>query len=104
MVELSTYKSIFGDLDLQKRWLLKRLILQSVFIGLASSYFIVGGYNLILKSLSITEMPIAYLVVGLGGMFFVKIFKRIQRDYGASFAHRMIVFAFITLSLALFYS
>ena len=104
MVELSTYKSIFGDLDLQKRWLLKRLILQSVFIGLASSYFIVGGYHLILKSLSILEMPIAYLVVGLGGLFIVKIFKRIQRDYGASFAHRIIVFAFITLMLVLFYS
>jgi len=104
MVELSTYKFIFGDLDLQKRWLLKRLILQSVFIGLATSYFIVGGYDLILRSLSIRELPIAYLAVGLGGIFLVKIFKRIQRDYGVSFAHRMVVVAFVALMILLFYS
>ena len=104
MVELSAYKFIFGDLDLQKRWLLKRLILQSVFIGLATSYFIVGGYDLILRSLSIREMPIAYLAVGLGGLFLVKIFKRIQRDYGISFAHRMVVVAFVALMILLFYS
>jgi len=104
MVELLTYKSIFGDLDLQKRWLLKRLILQSVFIGLATSFFIVGSYDLLLKCVSIREMPITYLAVGLGGIFLVKIFKRIQRDYGASFAHRMIVLAFMAIMACLFYS
>jgi hypothetical protein len=104
MVELSTYKSIFGDLDLQKRWLLKRLILQAVFIGFSTSFFIVGAYDLILKSLLIRELPYAYLVAGVGGIFIVKIFKRIQRDYGTSYAHRILVFAFILLMLIMFYS
>jgi hypothetical protein len=44
------------------------------------------------------------LAIGLGGIFLEKIFKRIQRDYGTSFAHRIFVVATITLMILLFYS
>ena len=104
MVELSAYKMVFGDLDLQKRWLLKRLILQAVFIGFSTSFFIVGAYDFIIKSLLICELPYAYLAAGLGGIFIFKIFKRIQRDYGTSFSHRFIIVAYISLMFVMFYS
>jgi hypothetical protein len=48
-------------------------------------------------------LPFAYLSSGLGGILLLKLFQRIQRDYGANFAQRFTIFIFCTLMLLLYY-
>ena len=103
MNDFSLNRFIFGDLDPQKRWLLQRLIFQSFFTGLASAFFFVAAYGVMLKNLPINELPFAYLSSGLGGILLLKLFQRIQRDYGANFAQRFTIFIFCTLMLLLYY-
>ena len=103
MSDFSQNRLIFGDLDPQKRWLVQRLIFQSFFTGLASAYFFVSAYGVMLKNLPINELPFAYLSSGLGGILLLKLFQKVQRDYGASFAQRFTVFAFCALMLLLYY-
>lgn len=103
MSDFSLNRFIFGDLDPQKRWLVQRLIFQSFFTGLASAYFFVSAYGVMLKNLPINELPFAYLSSGLGGILLLKLFQKVQRDYGASFAQRFTIFAFCALMLLLYY-
>ncbi len=102
MREFSLNNFVFGDLDPQKRWLLQRLILQSFFTGLASAYFFVAAYGVMLKSLPINQLPFAYLSSGLGGILLLKLFQRVQRDNGAVFAQRFTIFSFCFLMLLLY--
>ncbi len=102
MREFSINNFVFGDLDPQKRWLLQRLILQSFFTGLASAYFFVAAYGVMLKSLPINQLPFAYLSSGLGGILLLKLFQKVQRDNGAVFAQRFTIFSFCFLMLLLY--
>ena len=103
MNDFSLNRFIFGDLDPQKRWVLQRLIFQSFFSCLAGAFFFVSSYGVMLKNLPINELPFAYLSSGLGGILLLKLFQRIQRDYGANFAQRFTIFIFCALMLLLYY-
>ncbi len=87
-------KLIYGDLDSDKKWLLKRLIAQSFFSGLANAFFFVAAYSSMLGALKIAEVPYAYLSSGLGGILLIKLFQRIQKDYGAIKSHFIITVLF----------
>ena len=103
MRDFSLNKFIFGDLDPQKRWLLQRLILQSLFTGLASAYFFVAAYGVMLKNLPINQLPFSYLSSGLGGILLLKLFQKVQRDNGAVYAQRFTIFTFCAIMMMLYY-
>ncbi len=84
-----------------ERSLFRVLFLHSFLLGFSTSFFFVAANNYFLKKVTITNIPIAYIIAGVIGVFLMGFYRAIQHRAGvaSSFMASLLVFGLVCFLL-----
>ena len=79
-----------------------RLFLHSFLLGVAYSFFLVETSKVFILKVSISEIPIAYIISGVIGLLLINIFKKAQNKIGEIKSYELIILIFFISSLIIY--
>jgi hypothetical protein len=78
------------------------LFLHSFLLGVANSFFLVETSKVFILKVSISEIPIAYIISGVIGLLLINIFKKAQNKIGEIKSYELIILIFFISSLIIY--
>jgi len=91
------------DIKQSEKALFLKLFYHSFLIGVANSFFLVETSKFFLSKVSISEIPIAYIISGILGILLVGLFKKLQQKLGNFIGYEVIIAIFVFSCLFLYY-
>jgi len=85
-----------------ERPIVRSLYIHTFLLGLASAFFFVDASRNFIVKISISDMPVGYILSGLAGYFLIQLFKRLQRTRGEGYSYRLIVILFSVLMIGIY--
>jgi len=80
-----------------------KLFLHSFLLGVANSFFLVETSKVFILKVSISEIPIAYIVSGMIGLLLIFIYKKAQIKIGEIRSYELLIFLFFISSLMIYF-
>lgn len=91
------------DLRESEKGIFSLLSFNSLFTGFSTAFFVVATSSFFIKSLSVTQLPIAFIFSGLAGFTLVQVYKKLVSWQGLVFAHVTTGILFALICILLFY-
>jgi hypothetical protein len=92
----------FIEIKQSEKKLFQILFVHSFFVGLSLAFFFVEASRSFIQKVNISEMPLAYVISGLTGYILIRIFKRLQKNFGMFRSFELIILLFSVLMVFLF--
>lgn len=98
--------NLSSNIQPEERPLFRVLLLHSFLLGFSTSFFFVAANNYFLKKVIITNIPIAYIIAGVIGIFLMGFYRAIQRRAGvaSSFMASLLAFGLVCFVLFFFHN
>ena len=80
----------------------RSLFLLSLITGIGLSYYFVAVNTFLIQKASVSNLPYAYIISGLGGVLLIKIYQSRQRKRGVINSYRESLIAFFLVSIGVF--
>jgi len=100
-ISFDQIKNIVNIKQSEKKIFLK-LFIHSFLLGVANSFFLVETSKVFILKVSISEIPIAYIISGVIGLLLINIFKKAQAKIGEIKSYELIIFIFFLSSLIIY--
>ena len=99
-----TFDQIINIVNIKQseRKIFLKLFLHSFLIGVANSFFLVETSKVFILKVSISEIPIAYIISGIIGLLLIYIFKKAQTKIGEIRSYELLIFLFFISSLIIY--
>ncbi len=98
--------SLSSSIHPEEKKIFRLLFLHSFLLGFATSFYFVAANAYFLKKVSISNIPIAYIIAGTIGIFLMGFYRAIQKKAGviASFVSSLTGFGIVCLLLYFFHA
>jgi hypothetical protein len=99
-----TFDQIINIVNIKQseRKIFLKLFLHSFLIGVANSFFLVETSKVFIFKVSISEIPIAYIISGIIGLLLIYIYKKAQTKIGEIRSYELLIFLFFISSLIIY--
>ena len=97
-------KGLSGVINLrpEERKSFRSLFLLSLITGIGLSYYFVAVNTFLIQKASVSNLPYAYIISGLGGVLLIKIYQHRQQKRGVINSYRESLIAFFLVSMGVF--
>ena len=104
-MRLSKRFNLLSNVHPEEQWLFWVMFLHSFLLGFSTSFYFVAANSYFLKKVTITNIPIAYIIAGIIGVFLMGFYRAIQLRAGvaSSFIACLVGFAFVSFLLFFFH-
>ena len=100
-ISLENFRGVI-DIKQSEKTIFLKLFIHSFLIGIANSFFLVETSKVFITKVSISEIPIAYIISGVIGLLLIYLFKRTQNKFGQIISYELIIYIFLTCSLFIY--
>lgn len=100
-ISLEKFRSVI-DIKQSEKTIFSKLFIHSFLIGIANSFFLVETSKVFITKVSISEIPIAYIISGVIGLLLINLFKRTQNKFGQIISYELIIYIFLTCCLFIY--
>lgn len=88
----------------EERQSFRQLFLLSLITGIGLSYYFVAVNTFLIQKASVSNLPYAYIISGLGGVLLIKIYQYRQQKSGVISSYSESILAFFLVSLGVFFA
>ncbi|WP_276346610.1 hypothetical protein [Daejeonella sp. JGW-45] len=101
---MALIKGLSGVINLrpEERQSFRSLFLLSLITGIGLSYYFVAVNTFLIQKASVSNLPYAYIISGLGGVLLIKIYQSRQQKRGVINSYRESLIAFFMVSVGVF--
>lgn len=101
---MAIVKGLSGVINLrpEEQKSFRSLFLLSLITGIGLSYYFVAVNTFLIQKASVSNLPYAYIISGLGGVLLIKIYQQRQRKRGIINSYRESVIAFFLVAAGVF--
>ena len=101
---MAIIKGLSGVINLrpEEQKSFRSLFLLSLITGIGLSYYFVAVNTFLIQKASVSNLPYAYIISGLGGVLLIKIYQQRQRSRGIINSYRESVIAFFLVAAFVF--
>ncbi|MDP3466721.1 MAG: MFS transporter [Daejeonella sp.] len=101
---MALIKGLSGVINLrpEEQKSFRSLFLLSLITGIGLSYYFVAVNTFLIQKASVSNLPYAYIISGLGGVLLIKIYQHRQRKGGIINSYRESVIAFFLVAASVF--
>lgn len=92
------------NLQPEERSAFRSLFLLSLITGIGLSYYFVAVNTFLIQKTSVSNLPFAYIISGLGGVLLIRIYQLRQRKAGIIRSYGECVAAFFVVALTVFFA
>ncbi len=101
---MAIIKGLSGVINLrpEEQKSFRSLFLLSLITGIGLSYYFVAVNTFLIQKASVSNLPYAYIISGLGGVLLIKIYQHRQQKRGVINSYRESLIAFVLVSIGVF--
>jgi hypothetical protein len=103
---MAVFGKLSGMVNLQpeERASFRYLFLLSLITGIGLSFYFVAVNTFLIQKTSVSNLPFAYIISGLGGVLLIRIYQSRQRKAGIIRSYRECLAAFFVVALVVFFA
>jgi hypothetical protein len=103
---MTIFKGLSGVLNLrpEEQKSFRLLFLLSLITGIGLSYYFVAVNTFLIQKASVSNLPYAYIISGLGGVLLIKIYQQRQHKRGIINSYKESVIAFFLIAVCVFFA